>query len=216
MPSPRNPWERRRAQPSSLAPREFRRVLILCEDTKSAVDYFKQFPHDPDLVELQRVGTGMNTDSLMEEAIRRTMNATENGTPYSAVWVVFDKDDFPEHNYHRAFDLAGAHPTINACWSNECFELWYLLHFAYLDSGLPRKLIWEKLGDHLKGKYLKADDTVFQQIRPRLETALKNADHLYRQNSLNERRRANPSTRVHHLVRLLLSLAPPSPANDPA
>lgn len=215
MPSPLKPWERRQARPVA-APREFRRILILCEDTKSAVDYLMQFPHDPDLVKLERIGTGMNTDSLMAEAIRRTEKAAESGNPYSAVWVVFDKDDFPEHNYNRAFDLAGAHPTINACWSNECFELWYLLHFDFLDAGLDRDVIWEKLNGRLGSKYLKADDTVFQKLRPRLETALRNADRLYRQNADNDRRRDNPSTRVHHLVRLLLTLAPASMPTDTA
>ncbi len=215
MPSPRKPWERYRAE-TEAAPREFRRILILCEDTKSAVDYLKQFPHDPDLVKLERIGTGMNTDSLMEEAIRRTEKAAELGAPYSSVWVVFDKDDFPEHNYNRAFDLAGAHPSINACWSNECFELWYLLHFGYLESGLAREVIWEKLGEHLGGKYLKADETVFKKLKPRLDAALKNAETLFRRNAENDRRRANPSTRVHKLVRLLLSLAPVSPATAPA
>ena len=212
MPSPLKPWDRRR--PQSAAPREFRRILILCEDTKSALDYLKQFPHDPDLVKLERIGTGMNTDSLMLEAIRRTEQAAARGRPYSAVWVVFDKDDFPEHNYNRAFELAGSHPTINACWSNECFELWYLLHFGYLESGLGREVIWEKLGEgeRLGGTYLKADDTVFKKLRPRLDEALKHADRLYRTNAENDRRRSNPSTRVHHLVRLLLSLAPESQA----
>ena len=215
MPSHLKPWERRRAE-AGAATREFRRILILCEDTKSAVDYLKQVPHDPDLVKLERIGTGMNTDSLMEEAIRRTLKASHSGIPYSAVWVVFDKDDFHDHNYNRAFDLAGSYPTINACWSNECFELWYLLHFGYLESQLERGVIWQKLGEHLDGKYLKADDTVFKKLKPKLEDALKHADKLYRVNAENERRRANPSTRMHHLVRLLLSLAPASQESDSA
>lgn len=52
---------------------EVRRILILCEDTKSSRDYFASFPHDKNQVEIECVGTGMNTDSLMEYADRKSV-----------------------------------------------------------------------------------------------------------------------------------------------
>ena len=45
--------------------RPLRRILILCEDTKSSRDYLAAFPHDRELVEIEFIGTGRNTDSLM-------------------------------------------------------------------------------------------------------------------------------------------------------
>ena len=104
--------------------RPLRRILILCEDTKSSRDYLAAFPHDRELVEIECIGTGRNTDSLMESAIERARSARSQGRPYERVWVVFDKDDWPMQNFNRAFDLARSWNEVTACWSNECFEIW--------------------------------------------------------------------------------------------
>ena len=50
----------------------------------------------------------------MEEAISRKEAAENAKAPYEAIWVVFDKDSFALQNFNRAFDLARAHPTIEA------------------------------------------------------------------------------------------------------
>ena len=50
-------------------PRQRRRVLIYCEDSKSSADYLRSFPIDPKRVEVRVQDTGMNTDSLVEAAI---------------------------------------------------------------------------------------------------------------------------------------------------
>jgi hypothetical protein len=39
---------------------ERRRVLIICEDSKSSCFYFRAFAIDPDRAEVQTDGTGMN------------------------------------------------------------------------------------------------------------------------------------------------------------
>lgn len=188
--------------------RRVRRILILCEDTKSSRDYLDRFPHDKDQVEIDCIGTGMNTDSLMENAIDRAKKARDEGAPYERVWVVFDKDDFPPKNFNRAFDLARAHNEITPCWSNECFEIWYLLHFHYRDTAIGRNDLWPEISDLLKEKYDKADDTLHSKLDEKLETALKNAKKLAFQNRVIGDSRRNPSTRVHELVEALRKLNP--------
>ena len=183
--------------------RPLRRLLILCEDTKSSRDYLKQFPFDPAQVAIECVGTGMNTDSLMEEAIRRKQAAEDAKAPFESVWVVFDKDDFSLQNFNRTFDLARAHPTIRACWSNECFELWYLLHFKLRTTGIGRKEIWKELEPHLGKRYEKADPVVFSKLKPKLEDAIRNASRLAFQNAEIHEGRCNPSTNVHELIKEL-------------
>jgi hypothetical protein len=51
----------------SFRPR--RRVLIACEDEKSSRIYFESFPIDSRRIDIRTVGTGRNTDSLVEHAI---------------------------------------------------------------------------------------------------------------------------------------------------
>jgi hypothetical protein len=182
--------------------------LILCEDKKSSRDYFSKFPHDKSQVQIECVGTGMNTDSLMEHAIERAQTARSDGAPYERVWVVFDKDSFEQQTFNRAFDLARNHNEITPCWSNECFELWYLLHFHYRVTAIGRHEMWPVISKLLEEKYDKADDQLHAKMAEKLETALRHARKLAYENELNGTPTRNPSTRVHELVDALIKLDP--------
>ena len=182
-------------------------MLIVCEDSKSARDYFDSFEIDPRRAEVVAVGTGMNADSLVEEAMKRQSKAIQACQPYNEVWCVFDRDSFPLANYDRAFQLARAN-GIKVAWANEAFELWYLLHFNYHDTGISRHDYQAKLKPNLQ--YNKADKTVYARVKAHQETALRNARKLERHwNEMGERfpERQNPSTSVHKLVEFLNELA---------
>ena len=208
MPPENKHWEKGRKVQSK---RQFRRMLILCEDTKSSRDYLAMFPFDKDQVQIECVGTGMNTDSLMEHAISLKEDAEYNHTPYHSIWVVFDKDSFDLQKFNRAFDLAKAHSSIIVCWANECFELWYLLHYELRQTSMDRKDVWKKLSEHLKFKYSKADDTLFQSLveNNKLDTALAHAKRLefINQNDFGQPKR-NPSTNIHKLITVLRDYDP--------
>ena len=190
------PWDRDAPGRRPAGARERRRVLIVCEDSKSARYYFEQFKVDPKRAEVQAVGTGMNTDSLVEKAGELMARAAKIGEPYNEVWCVFDRDSFPLQNYHRAFELIKA-AGMKVAWANEAFELWYLPHFNYHDTGISRD-------DY------KADKTIYGQVKPHQETALRNARRLERYwQEMAEKfpERQNPSTSVHQLVEFLNELA---------
>lgn len=112
----KKPWQRgggRRHQ--DVLPR--RRLLIVCEDEKSSRYYFESFPIDRQRAEVVAIGTGLNTDHLVERAVELVSRESRKGTPYGDVWCVFDRDSFPESNYARAFDLARTH-RFHVAWSN--------------------------------------------------------------------------------------------------
>ena len=201
------PWHQNAPGRRPAGTRERRRVLIVCEDSKSACDYFKAFEVDPKRAQVLAVGTGMNTDSLVEKAANLKDQAVRKGEPYNEVWCVFDRDNFPLQNFARAFQLA-QNSGVKVAWANEAFELWYLLHFNYCDTGISRHDYQAKLKPHLD--YDKADKTVYQKIKPQQETALRNARRLeLHWNVMGEKHpeRQNPSTSVHKLVELLKGLA---------
>ncbi len=202
------PWEQKPPGRRPAETRERRRVLIVCEDSKSACHYFKAFEVDPKRAEVFPVGTGMNTDSLVEEAIQLTTKAAQASQPYSEVWCVFDRDSFPSGNYCRAFQLSRAN-GIRVAWANEAFELWYLLHYSYHDTGISRHDYKAKLKQS-RLEYDKADKTIYAKVKNRQEMAFKHARRLERHwNELGERfpERQNPSTSVHKLVEFLNELA---------
>ena len=103
-------------------------ILIVCEGTKTEKLYFEEFKVPSARVE----GTGYNTISLVEEAIR-----LNRGVAYDKVWCVFDKDSFPPADFQGAIDLARRH-GFHTAYTNQAFELWYLLHYDYHTSALSR------------------------------------------------------------------------------
>jgi hypothetical protein len=206
---PKNkPWEHPMGGRAATATRERRRVLIVCEDSKSSRYYLESFPVDKQRIEISVFGIGMNTDSLVEEAVKKIEQAAKSKQPYSDVWCVFDRDSFPLANYTRAFQLAKNH-KIKVAWANEAFELWYLLHYGYLDAGISRADYKKKLKD--KGlDYDKADKAIYEKVKPYQEKAIKSAAKLERywnDKGKASPERENPSTSVHKLVEYLNELA---------
>jgi hypothetical protein len=183
--------------------------LIVCEDSKSSRLYFGSFKVDAERAEIVTVGAGMNTDTLVEEASRLKESASSRQEPYNEVWCVLDRDSFPLRNFARAFELArGA--NIRMAWANEAFELWYLLHFNYHDTGLGRADYKARLDRLLCKRYDKADGDIYSQLSTRQETAIRHARRLEKHwRQLGERfpERQNPSTSIHRLVEFLNDLS---------
>jgi hypothetical protein len=114
------------------------KFLIVCEGEKTEPNYFKSFPlinNGSYVYELEVYGGKINTIGVVDKALE-LKNA--NPDKYDSVWAVFDKDDFPAENFNQAI-INAKNNGINVAWSNEAFELWYLLHFDYIDGKLSRK-----------------------------------------------------------------------------
>ncbi len=205
------PWSPRQDRPTRRAAfRPLRRVLIVCEDEKSSKFYFDAFPVDRSRIDIRTVGTGRNTDSLVEHAIELKRDASQRRDPYNEVFCVFDRDSFPAQNFNRAFQLA-RNSGIRSIWANEAFELWYLLHFDFINTPIPRGQYREMLERRLTVKYQKNDSTIYGQLLGFQSAAMKNASRLRKQ--WIEIRRGgcdpescNPSTNVQDLVEFLNQL----------
>ena len=124
------------------------RFLIVCEGTKTEPFYFKALVKDKgsevaEVKEKDILGTGRATCVLVEEARKKREHLErKRGLRFDRVWVVFDKDD--NDDFDAAVDLARKY-GFECAWSNEAFELWYLLHFVYLDSAVNRRDYIRKL-----------------------------------------------------------------------
>lgn len=105
------------------------RILIVCEGKKTEPNYFRAFNKKRQgnfVYELKLEGGGVNTMAVVDQAMKLQQAAS---IPYDRVWTVFDKDSFPEEKFNGAIVKAGEH-GVGCAWSNEAFELWYLLHFV--------------------------------------------------------------------------------------
>jgi|SRR6185437_1711880 len=114
--------------------------LIICEGEKTEPNYFIGLKKDLPvgtlvIADMTIEGTGKNTESLVDFTIKFRKKSNQK---FDRVWAVFDRDSFTEKQFNNAIIRAGAN-KINCAWSNEAFELWFLLHFQFVNHGMPRQ-----------------------------------------------------------------------------
>ena len=85
-----------------------------------------------------------------------------------------DKDDFPKGQFNTAIQMAESY-GFHVAYSNEAFELWYLLHFEYLTAGINRSQYRTKLTKHMKKKYRKSDSDMYKKLLNRQKKAIHRA-----------------------------------------
>lgn len=182
------------------------RFLIVCEGEKTEPNYFRNFRVPKEVIDIDIRGAAYNTVSL----VNKTIKIKEKENDYDQVWCVFDKDDFPPQNFDQAIKLAKQH-DIQVAYSNEAFEIWYILHFCYRDTAMSRQDYQNALTEQLKNagllnqkeQYKKNRDDMYEKLKALQPTAIKNAIKLLNQYSPANPAYDNPSTTVHLLVEQL-------------
>lgn len=171
--------------------------LIVCEGEKTEPEYFTSFRVPKTILDIH--GLGANTESLVRETIRIR---DSDSTIYNEVWCVFDRDSFPIENFNNALMLA-KNNNINVAYSNEAFEIWYLLHFYYHDAATSRTQYESMLTHRLGFQYKKNDPKIYDHLIPSQANAIKNAKRLISSYSSHRPGHDNPSTTVYELVEKL-------------
>ncbi len=115
-----------------------KRFLIVCEDNKSAPNYFNALKEHFNLsaTSVEVAGSGGHTQPVqVVRACRRPQDSAEDpdsGTePFEQVWCVIDGD------YGNKIDNARNKANANGIQlaiSTKCFEYWVLLHFEENDK----------------------------------------------------------------------------------
>lgn len=208
----RAPGRRGRRPYASRALRK--RFLIVCEGAVTEVAYFESFPVNRE-VRVVVEGEGKNTTSLVAAAIE---HADEAESPFDEVWVVYDHDDFGAERFNQAEAQIrglgaddGRPERWAAAWSNQAFEVWYLLHFQFFDGQLHRHLVHHKLDGLLRSKglrsagYRKNDPDLYGLLLPFQPEAIANAQRLVHEHGVppTTPSEANPCTMVYRLVEAL-------------
>ena len=186
--------------------------LFICEGTKtepnyltSLIGYANNITSEAPL-KFQIEGVGRNTETLVEcvddyfDYIEKC-NAQKKGIPYAKTFVLFDKDSFKSNQFNNAIKMAETRGYI-PIWSNECFELWYILHYEYYSSDNGREAYFTKLTDLLGEKYSKSDD-VFSIIHSpeNLKQALSNSKKLDKEfSNENSASKKVPCTQMFRLI----------------
>ncbi len=184
--------------PRKVNTREVRqRFLIVCEGEKTEPNYFRSFHVPKNVAEIDVKGLGENPSKLVNSA--KELKQQEE---YDQVWCVFDRDAWTPEDFNNAIINAESQ-GFKVAYSNEAFELWYILHFEFLNTGIPRSDYLQKLNLLLNRKYQKNSETIYDELFERQPTAIRNAINLLNQYNPRTPARDNPSTTVHLLVQEL-------------
>jgi len=209
-------------------PIRFRRYkylfLIVCEDQKTEPAYFEEYVSKipEDTIYLKPIGTGRDPKGVVERAIIERNNLEKEAKrEVDEVWVVFDKDDADENatkiqRFKDAFQIAETE-NFEVAYSNEVFELWLLLHFINVDkeTPLPRSEVYQCLRDEIRKipKYAdyEYDHKVIDSRTIEVvfdfgdrNSAINRAQILMEHHKKCEPINANPLTKIHILVQVLL------------
>ena len=187
-----------------------KRFLIVCEGEKTEVNYFKAFDV-PKTIEVTVRGEGKNSLSLVEKAIKIIDNLKQDDS-FDQIWCVFDKDNCSKEQFNQAERLA-KQKNIKIAYSNEAFEIWFILHFQYLDIATSRSEYLTILTKQMQKygllnkeeKYAKNREDMYEKLKPYQTTAITNAAKLIQDRDEAKKHPfdANPSTTVQELVQEL-------------
>lgn len=184
--------------------------LIICEGTKTEPNYFKSLfeyvnKTSANKINVKICGEGKNTTSLIN-SVEKYFDyydhmANKSNIKYGKVFIVFDKDDFSNKAFNDSIDICKRKGYV-ALWSNECIELWFVLHFEYLQSKIKRSQYMSKLSKLLNKEYVKNDNHFFNiDSINKIKTAYKNAVKLVNLH-VNEKSYSNkkPCTTIYKLI----------------
>lgn len=158
----------------------FGRHLVYSEGTKTEPFYVDSIKEciDPkffktlgslELINCNK-GKSRNTIGLARYSFEDSVLRFNAGEKIEHVWVLFDKDNFPKADFDNAIkfldgknDSKGVNNesfhynnktgiTYHALYSNEAFELFLLLYFNLVTSGLSRKTYQSKINSFVKAK----------------------------------------------------------------
>jgi hypothetical protein len=195
--------------------------LIVCEGEKTEPHYFKAFIDQLpkgvlQVCEFKVEGLGTNTTDLVEKAREMAVDiGTRTGRPVDKIWCVFDKDSFSDLNFNAAIATCNQSGDMEAAFSNEAFELWYLLHFHYVNTGMSRRQYKAKLSEYMtkaagkKLTYAKKDpdNHALMNELGSVEDAIRNAERLEANYATDTNYASqNPRTAVHRLIKELREL----------
>ena len=179
---------------------------IICEGENTEPDYFNAFELNNAMV--KSFGKGEQRKRLVESTIKYIKENRIKIDKTEEVWVVFDFDiieaDAPRirQDFNNAIELAEKH-KIKCATSNDCFELWYVLHFLYTDAQHRREWYSEKLSEELGIRYSKdkaVSKKMYSLLKDKQATAIRNAIKLAATHIHELPCDKNPHSSVHELV----------------
>lgn len=189
-------------------------IIIACEGSKTEKHYFKAFFDD--LIKHGKLSARSyifathqhtNPTGVLDDLLSYQGKDGLSYKDFDQKWIVIDRDEEKfKGEGHTETDYIGAiqkstSKNISVAYSNPSFELWYLLHFNFYNTSLDRDTANKKLKPFMSN-YKKGDPSHYNQLKDKLDIAIRNAKKLDCNENCDEVRNAmkNPVTTVYRLV----------------
>ncbi len=218
----KNEWKKKRRQ-NFREEKEFQ-YYIFCEGEQTEPNYFNGFKKsiennpiykDMVLIEIEPCATDTMRVIGKAEAFVR-----QNNLKKAQIWCVYDKDSFPKSDFNGVIEHANnlnkqdKNIQYYSAWSNECIEIWFILHFDNYVSNNYRteyiKYLKKKFKELKLGKYEKnlpnTFDILYKQGNPKL--AIRYAKNIIKENKHKSCAMIAPGTTVYKLVEELAKYLP--------
>ena len=148
-----------------------RKRYLICTEGNSESIYFAHYRSStgPIIIPLDKSDHKISlVKKAMEERNTRTQNE-EFDKEIDETWVVLDRDANPvnrsdKSHFNEALRLAKKHGIFIA-YSNDAFELWFILHYQDLWANTHRDQLYKLLSKLRGKKYEKAED-LYGEIKP--------------------------------------------------
>lgn len=215
-------WRKKREQDNLEAKESC--YYIFCEGKQTEPNYFDGFKRIIEQDPIYKNTVLIEIEPCSADTIRVINSAEkyvrENNLKKGQIWCVYDKDSFPKSDFNgveqRADSLNKQNHNIqyHCAWSNECIEIWFILHFVYYSSNNDRtqyiKFLEDKFTELGIQKYQKNMPDIFDILlkygNPKL--AARYAKKLIKENEGRSSADISPGTKVYGLVKELAKYLP--------
>lgn len=209
-------------------------VIIACEDSVSSPIYFRMIVDK--LIKEKTITqdsfvianhTHSNPSGVLEDLKKHKCDNGKTYKDFEHKWIVIDRDiarvngcGHGKQDFNNAI-LNAKRLKVEVAYSNDSFELWYLLHFEYRNTAILRDEILDEVIKKLKAKdphkfiQLSKDNIkqenytklIFGELLEAQVVAIKNAKKLLESYGDSHNPESdNPSTTVYLLVEVLNGL----------
>lgn len=181
--------------------------FLIVTEGKTEAAYFKHFKNAAG-PRIEVYDGKVSQLSLVQEAIGLRKEALNNKSYDNCIdetWAVFDRDidarkTTDKQTFNAALDLA-ERENIHIAYSNDSFELWFLIHFQDVSGNMHRSIVEEKLKKHLPN--YKHGNDIFDKINNHYPQALRRAEQMLSEVEGTPPVDANPCTTIHLLTEKL-------------
>lgn len=201
-------------------------IIIACEDTASSKTYLNLILDE--LKKSKKISkssfafakhSNTHPSGVLADLLEHKTRECNTYEDFNHKWIVIDRDKQWSHGCGHSeddFDKAlndAKNYGVQVAYSNDSFELWYLLHFVDYSAAVSRHQLNKDLLARpelasIASMGIKSsgfNEALYPILKPLECNAIKRAVLLLKsqQELASEPKNANPSTTIHHLVCLL-------------